>query len=104
MPDDAELLRLRNRFHDLEKQVWAAAGVDAELARKLTDLRDRVDTLTRRVDGVTKADEIAHAVTTAIRADRRRRFTIPRRLAGAGVALILLVPALHDLTGWIGTG
>jgi predicted RNase H-like nuclease (RuvC/YqgF family) len=74
---------------------------DRELWRAHRELRRRHDELEERVDGMTEADKIAHAVTSAIRADRRRRFTLPRRLAGATAAAILLVPALHDLVLWL---
>lgn len=103
MTNDAELLRLRNKVHTLEKQVWAAAGVGREHTRVLGELRDELHELTARVEDMTEAEKIQNAVAAGIRADRRRRFTIPRRLAGAVAAAILIVPAVHDLVSWIGT-
>jgi predicted RNase H-like nuclease (RuvC/YqgF family) len=92
--DAEQILRLRDRVGSLEHN-------DRELWRTLRRLEKSHGQLVELVDNMSEAEKIANAVTSAIRADRRRRFTLPRRLAGAGAAAILLVPALHDLVIWL---
>ena len=77
----------RDRIIALE---YAAAAIRADLRR-----------LAGQVDQVTKADEIAQAVTAAMDSSRRARFTFSRKLAGALAAAVLLLPALHDAYLWI---
>lgn len=81
------------------------ATVAARLDETRADLRDtigRIDALSRRVDAVTKADEIAHAVASELRDQARRRLTFSRKLAGGLIAVVMLVPALHDAWTWFG--
>lgn len=105
----AELTRLRDRFHDLEKQGWGTAALAKELGRGLGELRDGLHELERQhnelceqVDGMSRAEEIGHAVTAALREDRRVRWSLSRLLASGAAALVLLVPAVHDLVTWVG--
>lgn len=84
----------RDRIIALE---YAAAAIRADLRR----LRSELEELAGQVDQVTKADEIAQAVTAAMDSSRRARFTFSRKLAGALAAAVLLLPALHDAYLWI---
>ena len=78
-----------------------AARLD-ETRADLDRLYDSVRRLAGRVDEMTKADEIARAVTAQLEAGRRRRFTLSRKLIGAAVGIIVLVPPIHDALIWFG--
>lgn len=111
-PDDArdrELLRLRDKQHELEKQQWGTGALARELGRGLGELRDSVRglrddlaALEERVEGMTTADKIAAGVAQGIAHERRARWTLARKLVAAGAGTLLLVPALHDLIAWLG--
>lgn len=62
----------------------------------------RLTVLEELVDSMSKADEIAEAVTAAMDHSRRARLTLTRKTLAGVAALVLLVPAVHDLFGWIG--
>lgn len=92
-----ELRRVRDKVHDL---VTLEATVAAQ-GRLIGATRRELRELVERVDDMTEAEKIQHAVTTAITAERANRWTRPRKLAGAIAAVILLVPAVHDLAAWL---
>lgn len=50
---------------------------------------------------MTKADEIADAVTAAIDQQRRRRYTFTRKLLAGVGATVLLLPAVHEAFVWL---
>jgi hypothetical protein len=66
------------------------------------ELASRLAELEELVDGMTRAEEIAHAVVAAQRRERRNVLSVPQRLAGAILALLVAVPAVHELVVWIG--
>jgi hypothetical protein len=92
---DATIVAIRDRILALEHSI----GADRQELRRLRTDHDR---LVRDVASMSKADEIAAAVTDAIGADRRARYTLGRKVVAVTAAAILLVPALHDLFVWIG--
>lgn len=89
--------------------MWGASALAKEVGRGLGELRDRLhelelahQELEELVDGMTKAEEIAAAVTVAIRNERRAFINWPRKTVGAVLAVLIAAPALHDLVSWIG--
>lgn len=105
MPDADELLRLRDRFHAFAQNVSRRIGelqtAQRQQRRDFERLERELEKLRRELDQVTRADEIAAAVTSAVREERKQRYTVPRKLAGAAAAAILLVPAVHELAVWV---
>lgn len=93
---------IRDAILTLAQDVATVAARLEETRSDLHDLVKRIEGLSRRVDAVTKADEIAQAVATELRNQARRRLTFSRKLAGALIAAVMLVPALHDAWAWFG--
>lgn len=96
-----EALRQRERLVRLEGRVDAHD-------RGLGELRDYGRETRRRVDAMSKADEIAEAVTTALQGqreqDRKRWFRslgVGKQIAIACGSAVLLIPAVHDGVGWL---
>ncbi len=84
--------------------MWAASAVGSEQGRGLGELRDQLrelerqhDQLADQVEQLTKAEEIGAAVATAIRHERQQLLTWPRKVAAVALALVLAVPAVHEL-------
>ena len=63
-------------------------------------LRAAHHALAERFESMTKAEEIAQAVTEAITEQRRARYTLTRKTVGAIAAAVLLVPAIHNAASW----
>jgi len=105
LSDHDELIRIRDRFHEFStettRQLLALDWRAGDHERALGSFRDELRALQAVVDGMTHAEEIAAAVTTALRSDRRRWFNGWRRLGTVLASLVLLVPAVHDLVGWL---
>ena len=93
--DDAETLIA------IHERILALEHGSRQTVSELAQLRADHDRLSKRFESMTKADEIAQAVTTAIEEQRRRRYTSGRKLAGAVAATILLVPAVHNAASWL---
>ena len=101
MPDvNAELLRLRDRYHKLNGTVQGLGWKLRLLDDQVAELRRRLDALEQEFEDMTKTDEIADAVTSALSAQRKHRFTFWHKLAGLGAGVVLAGPAIHDLWGW----
>ena len=71
------------------------------LDRRIGTLAGRVGRLERTVAEMTKADEIAQAVAVAVRRDRRRQFTFWQKVAGAVAMILLALPSIETVAGWI---
>jgi chromosome segregation ATPase len=114
-----EILRLRDRYHELSNahmrlegkveqlEIWRGEllGELREWRRDLQkwhdDVQSQLDTLGDELEGLMKADEIADAVAAGVSAAMQQRnkleLTLLQKL-GAGVAGILaLLVALHSL-------
>jgi hypothetical protein len=92
--DDAEHLRTRDRVTSLE-------GQNRDLFRRHRELTATVAALVRKVDTMTEQDKLTAAVTAAIREERRALFNWPRKVAGLVLAVVLAVPAAHELATWL---
>lgn len=104
MADDDSTPHERRRLGDrsLSDRVTGLEYRTRDLGRGLGELRDEVRHIREVVDGMTEAEKIATAVTAALRADRHRWFgSFPRRVLAALASGLLLIPAVHDLAGWI---
>jgi hypothetical protein len=64
-------------------------------------LEHRLDVLAHRIDEMTHADEIADRVTTALHDQRAAWFNLPRRIVTGLIAVVVAIPAAHDLISWI---
>lgn len=111
MTDSDEILRLRARCDELDKRVWGFDYLTKSQGRGIGGLRDELRTLQaklidleKRVDGMTHSEQIADAVTSAIRADRKARWSISQRLATGSLAVLLAVPTAVQVAHWIGIG
>lgn len=92
--DDAETIIA------IHERILALEHGSRQTVTELRQLRADHDRLSKRFESMTKADEIASAVTTAIEEQRRRRYTSGRKLVGAIAAAVLLVPAVHNAASW----
>lgn len=108
MTDHDEILRSRLRCDELEKTVLGLdylqksqgrgiGGLRDELRRTQTELRD----LAEKVSNMSHTEQIAEAVTFAIRADRKERWSTGQRIATGGFAIILGVPTVVQVIAWI---
>jgi len=91
--DLRELFKLRERVIRLELALRTLGRAQSAQSRQLQAVADRLE-------GMSKAEELAAAVTDAIRAERHRPITLLQKIAGAILALVLAVPAAHDLANW----
>lgn len=102
MPDvNAELFRLRDRYHKLNGAVQGLGWKLRALEDKLPDLERRQRELADELEAMMQADKIAGAVTAALSEERKHRFTRWHKLAASIGALVLATPAVHDLWGWL---
>lgn len=107
MSDYDEILRLRERCTQLEAKVLGLEYLTKSQGRGLGALRDelrRTQTqlvdLSTRVAGMTHADQIAAAVTTALQADRKARWSVSQKLATGSLALLLAIPTAVQVGHW----
>lgn len=84
-------------MHSLRDRIVALEIQGQATSKELRRCRDALHQLSERFETMTKADEIAQAVTTAITQQRRQRLTWTRKLAAGAGGVILLIPALHEL-------
>ncbi len=49
---------------------------------------------------MSKAEEIATAVTEKLDERRHHMFSIPRKVVAGFAAVVILVPAVHDAASW----
>lgn len=102
MTDHDEILRLRERYHELANILTRLDLGQREALRQLSTLERQQRALTKRLDGMTHADEIVSAVAAAVRQDRRNLFSWPRKIAGGILVVIMAAPALSHIAGWFG--
>lgn len=109
--DHEEIIRLRDRVHDLEGTVRGLDMGQKAMREGMGELRDQIrDTgrelhaemmaIQQTVNDMVSADKIAVAVTAAARRERRRFWTAGRTALAAVASLVLLTPSLHLLWGW----
>jgi hypothetical protein len=99
--DHDEILRLRDRLHELDGTVAGLVYRQRTLEAGVERLGVDVRALTAAVAELSNADKIAQAVTAAVRNDRKHTFTIWQKIAAALVTLIVAAPSVSHIVGWL---
>lgn len=92
-----EILRLRDRAHDLANSLVAAQYQIATLNEWRRDIDAWKRDVEEQIDKIVKAEEIAEAVADRIRSDRSFQFTIVQKLAASLVGAVMVAGAVKAL-------
>lgn len=103
MADHDEILRLRNRMHDIEAELIGFKYL-------LDDLREWRKRADRKLEDLVKADELAEAVAQKLNEGTTQKltqgtFNLDRwqvRIAGGGLALAIAIAVAGGLKALVG--
>lgn len=99
MSEHDEILRLRDRMHDVGGELAALHHQVSDLHRSRAELQRKLDELGEQVGRMARADDIADAVAARVNAANTLRLTTAQRLLGAAIGLTSLATALKVLVG-----
>lgn len=93
----AEILRLRDRAHDLANSLAAAHFQLSTLADWRRDIDAWKRDVEEQIDKMVKADEIADAVAARIRGDHQFRLTVTQKITGGLVVAVTVAGGVKAL-------
>lgn len=105
--DHDEILRLRERVDKLTEKCLGIGYMTDSHARGIGYLRDEIrkaqdqlEGLEDKVAGMNHAEQIAAAVTAALKQSQRARWTIWQKTASAALVLLVALPTVVQVTHW----
>lgn len=105
--DHDEILRLRDRVDTLTQKVIGLEYLTGSQGKGIGYLRDEIrsaqmqlEGLEDKVAGMNHAEQIAAAVTAALRQSQRSRWTTWQKVGTGAFAALLGVPTIVEIARW----